>query len=104
MAYARPSEFAENLISDMYIAALGVTNFGCHRATLCPRIAPYHTTAGNAAPQRVIRIVPTGNRALRHVRFAPIASEPSHRSDSTRWPSRPGEFHPVSLTDPDLIL
>ena len=44
------------------------------------------------------------SRRSRHVRFAPIASEPSHRSDSTRWPSRPGEFHPEPLTDPDLTL
>ena len=33
MAYARPSEFAENLISDMYIAALGVPNFRRHYMT-----------------------------------------------------------------------
>src|SRR6202022_429795 len=35
-------------------------------------------------PLRVIFVRSTRSRRSRHVRFAPIASEPSHRSESTR--------------------
>src|ERR1700738_5328826 len=38
------------------------------------------------------------------VRYAPIAHQIPHRSELTLWPSRPGEFHPEPLTDPDLTL
>ena len=34
---------------------------------------------------RVIFVRSTRTRRPRHVRFAPIASEPSHRRESTRW-------------------
>jgi hypothetical protein len=43
-------------------------------------IAAMHTPL----PQWVIFVRSTRFRRSRHVRFAPIASEPSHRSESTR--------------------
>jgi hypothetical protein len=39
-------------------------------------------------PLWVIFVRSTRFRRSRHVRFAPIASEPSHRSESTRWWNR----------------
>jgi hypothetical protein len=54
---------------------------------------PYATNEARCAPQQnsivdrqlwVIFVRSTRSRRSRHVRFAPIASEPSHRSESTR--------------------
>src|ERR1700732_3764085 len=63
-----------------------------HVCRLRPRITPYHMEAvlcitanlGADWQLRVIFVRLTRSRRSRHVRFAPIASQPSHRSESTR--------------------
>ena len=43
-------------------------------------------------------------RRRRHVRCRGHSRRSRRGTDSTRLPSRPGEFHPEPLTDPDVIL
>ena len=38
------------------------------------------------------------------VRFTPTSRPRQDGLNATLWPSRPGEFHPEPLTDPDLTL
>jgi ABC transporter transmembrane region 2 len=40
----------------------------------------------------------------RHFRNYPLTGPVADIAKATRIPSRPGEFHPEPLTDPDLIL
>jgi hypothetical protein len=43
----------------------------------------------------------TGNR---HFRNYPLTGHIADMAEPARMPSRPGEFHPEPLTDPDLTL